>query len=86
MGIGGPDLRNEKFADTPYNRQFFGSRDSISIHREKHNLLPSYDWQRAWRVTFAAIDRRSENPAREKQRIIKMRREAGLPIWPFMLK
>lgn len=87
MGAGAPELNEGgKFADTLYNRQFFEERVDASINREKNNLLPGHDWQRGWRVSFRAINQTSANPKHEKNYIIAKRKEAGLPIWPFMLK
>jgi hypothetical protein len=87
MGAGAPEVNeNGKFSDTAYNRQFFEERVDASINREKNNLLPGHDWQRRWRISFEEIERSSENPEYKKKYIISKRREAGLPIWPFMLK
>ncbi len=85
--VGGPEVTAEgKFKDSDANWQRFTKRTLEDIHAEKYNTSPGYDWQRAWRASFEAYDHSSENPKREKQYVIKKRREAGLPIWPFMLR
>ena len=86
LGRGAPELNKDgKFADSTYNREYFERRVRKNIQDEQNQVTPEYDWKRAWRVSFDAMDRSSENPEQEKRFIIKLRKEAGLPIWPFML-
>lgn len=87
MGAGAPEVnKNGKFSDSNYNRQFFEERVDASIKREKNNLLPGHDWEQGWRVSFREINQSSENPDYKKKYIISKRKEAGLPIWSFMLQ
>lgn len=87
MGAGAPELNEEgNFADSSYNRQHFKERVMRDINDEKNGTTPDYDWERAWRVSFASFERMEENPKYKKDLVIKLRKEAGLQIWPFMLR
>lgn len=87
MGAGAPEANKDgEFTDTTHNRSFFEERVDRDIADEKSDVTPYYDWQRAWRVSFEEIYRSSENPEYKKEYILNKRKEAGLPIWPFMLR
>ena len=87
MGAGAPEVNADgKFSDSESNRQFFRERVDRHIEMEKQKLNPDFDHERSWRVSFRAINESSENPGYKKNYIIAKRREAGLPIWPFMLE
>lgn len=87
MGAGAPELNADgKFSDSEYNRQFFRERVDRRISMEKNNINPNFDYERSWRVSFRAINESSENPEYKKNYVIAKRKEAGLPIWPFMLE
>lgn len=86
MGAGAPEVNEAgKFSDSPYNRQRFRENVDARIIQEKGDMLPGFDWENSWRGSIRAIDQSSENPGYEKKYIIAKRREAGLPIWSFML-
>ena len=87
MGAGAPEVNADgKFSDSEYNRKFFRERVDRRIDSEKNKLDPDFDYERSWRISFRAINESSENPDYKKNYIIAKRREAGLPIWPFMLE
>ena len=87
MGAGAPEVNDDgKFSDSPSNRQRFRKNVDDRIIQEKNDMLPGYDWERSWRGSVRAINQSSENPAYKKKYIISKRRDAGLPIWSFMLK
>jgi len=87
MGRGAPELNKDgKFSDSPSNREYFERRVRKDIQDEQNQVTPEYDWKRAWRVSFASWEISQENPEQKKRFVIRLRQEAGLPIWPFMLK
>jgi len=83
---GGWYNKDGKFSDSPYNREYFERRVRKDIQDEQNQVTPEYDWKRAWRVSFESWEISQENPKQKKYFVIRLRREAGLPIWPFMLK
>lgn len=87
MGRGAPEVgANGKFIDSDYNLQYFRERVHKDITDEKNKVDPEYDWKRAWRVSFKSWETSQENPQQKKRYVVKLRKEAGLPIWPFMLE
>jgi hypothetical protein len=86
MGAGAPEVNDKgKFSDSPYNRQRFRENVDARIIKEKNDMVLGYDWERSWRSSIQAINQSSENPDYKKKYIITKRKQAGLPIWPFML-
>jgi hypothetical protein len=87
MGAGSPELdQNGKFADSEYNRIHFERTTRRRIQYEKNDAIPGYDHYDSWKASFDVINESSENPKWEKDLVIRLRKEAGLPIWPFMIR